>query len=184
MHPSDRHLSLDAFAIRISITGLSAIVAAVLVLALLVTPAHRGGGTILSRYIGPLLENMGIQIDGQQLTGQAPLVSFDTNARLQPRFIVRFENNPDAEKALRLFRENRTRGREAFADWASRNENFKGFRLATLTPSGEAVLALDEEILVADPQKTLIQLSAKLTGAPGVSYADPYPFYPNAENKS
>lgn len=184
MHPSDRHLSLDAFAIRISVTGLSAIVSAVVVLALLVTPAHRGGGPVLLRYIGPILENIGIYIDGQKLTGQSPLVDYDANTPLQPRFVVRFENNPDAEQSLRLFRENRARGREAFANWANSTETFKGFRLATLTPSGEAVLALDEELSVADPQTTLLQFSTRLSNAPGVSYADPYPFYPDAEKKS
>lgn len=157
----------------------------VVLLAAVVTPAHRGGQPLLAPIIQPYLDQFGLSfLSAAHLKGENPHSTYIPATRIQPRFVVRFENNPDAERALHIFRENRGKGRQAFAEWADGSDAFRGFRLATLTPAGEAVLAYESEIEVSDPSATLKQMSSQMSAAPGVSFADPYPFYPDAEQQS
>lgn len=90
-----------------------------------------------------------------------------------PRFIVRFENAPEAERILRLYRESRSAARLAFADYAQAEQNLQGFSLVGLTPSGEAVLSwdsLDADRQAAPPIDALVE---RLNAQTGVRYADP-----------
>ena len=133
--------------------------------------------------MAPLLDSFGIDTEKfTQLSGERPPIIGMDGDDVQPRFVVRFTNAPEAERALRVFRENRTRGRQIFADWAEKTEGVQGFRLATLTPSGEAVLAYETDGSAPQSPDDLKALQTRLRNAPGVSFADPYPF--NASGQS
>lgn len=179
-----RDSSLEAFALRISIAGLCAVIMAVVILGLTITPAHRGGNPVLAGLLDDILSSLGMKPFHQDLAGQNQILLDLTGATpLKARFLVRFENAPEAEKALRVFRENRTQGRTMFSEWAETTENFKGFRLAAMTPAGEAVLAYDADLPKGDLAATLITMERNLKNSPGVAYADPYPFNPTSGSK-
>ncbi len=90
-----------------------------------------------------------------------------------PRFIVRFENAPEAERILRLYRQSRSAARLEFGKYAQGQRNLAGFSLVGLTPSGEAVLSWDDvgsQALNVPPIDALVE---RLTNQAGVRYADP-----------
>lgn len=173
-------LSMDAFALRIGIAGFGAVFAAALVLGMLVTPADRGGGPILERYVRPAFEALGLWPENRELKGKNPLALQDIRKIEQVRFLVRFENLPAAEASLRMFRENRSAGRKAFREWALTTDTFREFELAALTPSGEAVLVFQPGMEVKASRQELARLEKLLNNEKGVAYADPYPFLPAA----
>lgn len=178
MRKPNRPLSLDAFALRIALAGFGSVLAAVLMLGVLVTPAHRGGGPLLDGVVRPFFESIGLWPENRRLKGENPRARQDETTIGSIRFLVRFENEPVAEAALRLFRENRGNGRKAFRSWAAETEAFQDFELAAMTPSGEAVLVYQKNVEAASTQRDLVRLKKRLSDTPGVAYADPYPFLP------
>ncbi len=179
MKKTPRFLSLDAFSLRLSLIGFGAITAAVLILGVMVTPAHRGGGPVLEHYVRPFLEKVGLWHETRSLKGSNPLAEVKDKRVENIRFLIRFENEPGAEAALRKFRENKRAGRDAFRIWAASSSGFQGFELATLTPAGEAVIVFpgaEEEITTS---RELSLLGQRLAQFPGVVYVDPYPFLPD-----
>jgi len=156
----------------------------VLLLSITVTPADRGGRPLLADWLEARLESLGVWQDKDRLKGENPLaMAAITSEDIEPRFIVRFETNSDAGRALRIFRENRGKGRTLFNDWASQDDAFAGFDLATMTPAGEAVLAYKQNIPSNQSNRKIRALTEALNMSTAVVYADPYPFYPfNGQN--
>lgn len=169
-------LSMDAFAIRIGIAGFGAVFAAVLILGLAVTPAHRGGGPLLEKYVRPFFEDIGLWAANKRLKGENPMAKVTTFEADDIRLLVRFENEPGAEAALRKFRENRAEGRKAFEEWASSTDTFKGFQLATITPAGEAVVLYPMDDHMQASRQELVRISRQISQFPGVKYVDPFAF--------
>lgn len=167
----------DEPALKIGVMALSCLAASVIALGFFVTPPNRGGGPVFVEALKPVMERFGLSESFFELAGGDNSSGASDNAGDQNlRFIVRFENSEEAETAMRVFRENRGRGAQNFAEWADGTERFRGFRLVAVTPAGEAVLSYEGLLDQNDGEDTIRRLTRQLTEAPGVVYADPDPF--------
>lgn len=168
--PRQNQTMLSAIMLHLGILTMVSTLAAVFVLTLMVRPADQAGGPPLQDLAKSVKARLssGVTSDGTEPSERSEADS--------PRFLVRFQNNPDAEKALREFRENRGRGQASFRNWAMETESFHSFELVGVTPSGEAILIYTAPMGVSDNAEALRQLTRQLTETSGVLYADPYPF--------
>jgi hypothetical protein len=169
----------------LGILGFSAAAGALITLFLVVTPKDRAGGPLLRQALNPIVNQLGLSEDPNLLDGgELALHKPDTSPKSEARFIVRFADSDQAGKTLYVFRENRARGSAAFKAWAEQQERFRGFELKTVTPAGEAVLAIQVPFSRSPDEAHLKQLTRQLTDAPEVIYADPAPFLIRASGRS
>lgn len=160
----------------------SATIGAVLALIVIATPIDRAGSSIVQNLLDKYapnapstLEILELNLGVAEANEVVEPVEEPTPPTL-PRFIVRFDENVPAKTAMRSFRENRTLGRQQFADWVASDDRFSGFQLEGLTLSGEAIVSYTG--LGADKinPELLRHLTRQLMDAPDVIYADPFQF--------
>ena len=87
-------------------------------------------------------------------------------------FIVRFNDNPEINRCLQLFRKDKAASRAEFAEWASKHPALDGLSLERVNYSGEAILSY-RGANDANPASSAKAIQARLNDLPFVRYADP-----------
>lgn len=182
MRRADTFIGLDAFALRMAVIGYSAVIAAVMLLLFVVTPADRGGGPILADMVRPVFQQLGLSFGPSPLAGENTFANTRTVVAIKPRFIVRFDESSPLQKSIRIFRENRAKGRMVFEETARDIEGFSAFSLAAVTPAGEAVLVYQKELKGGGAEQVVFDIAESLRASDEIVLVDPYSIYPVARS--